>query len=117
MMDTSLTSLSDRFRPFAEAFLWKCQHLGIPIVVVCTRRTDAEQSDCLARGVSWTTHSKHLTGDAIDVATRELMAMKNWGPGDPEWTRIGEIGESLGLVWGGRFHRPDWGHFEIKENP
>ena len=114
-MDTSLASLSDRFRPFAEALIGGCQAAGIPLVVVCTRRTPEQQADCIARGVSRILQSKHLTGDAIDVATRELMAKKNWGPGAPEWTRIGEIGESLGLVWGGRWKNPDWGHFEYME--
>lgn len=129
-MDRSLDSLSDRFRPYAEALIGKCQVEGIPLVVICTRRTPEEQDDAIARGVSWTKRSKHLTGDAIDVATRRLMAMKNWGPGDPEWARIGEIGESFGLKWGvwvlNSAPVPEWcrrdglvnidlGHFEMKE--
>ena len=114
-MDTSLASLSDRFRPFAEALIEKCAAEGILLVVICTLRTEQQQQDCIKRGVSWTTRSKHLTGDAIDVATAELIKQKNWAPGDPLWQQIGSIGESLGMTWGGRWTHKDMGHFEFKE--
>lgn len=31
---------------------------------------------------------------------------------DPLWEKIGDIGEALGLSWGGRWKWPDRPHFE-----
>lgn len=31
----------------------------------------------------------------------------------PDYTEVGEIGESLGLEWGGRFHMKDYPHFQL----
>lgn len=32
---------------------------------------------------------------------------------DPLYAKAGVLGESIGLHWGGRWHHPDWDHFEI----
>ena len=29
---------------------------------------------------------------------------------DPRYARAGAIAEGLGLIWGGRWHKPDWDH-------
>lgn len=117
-MDRSLNDLSPRFRPLAEALLkaFKDELFDDTIIVIDTLRTPEEQADALARGVSWTQHSKHLTGDAIDVAPMYHGLNKvNWDTTDPIWEKMGEIGEKLGLVWGGRWLKRDMGHFEFKE--
>jgi peptidoglycan L-alanyl-D-glutamate endopeptidase CwlK len=116
-MDRSLTDLSDRFRPLAEALLKAFADAGLNVIVVDTLRTPAEQADALASGHSWTQHSKHLTGDAIDVAPlQEWTKNINWSPSNPDWQRMGEIGEGLGLRWGGRWAHADLGHFEYVES-
>lgn len=33
---------------------------------------------------------------------------------DPRYATAGHIGEGLGLVWGGRFTKPDFDHLELK---
>lgn len=33
---------------------------------------------------------------------------------DPRYTQAGVIAEGLGLVWGGRWHKPDFDHIELK---
>ena len=117
-MSRKLDDLSPAFRPLAVEFLARLVEAGIPVIVVDTRRTAQEQAANVAKGVSWTMQSKHLTGDAIDVAPYETFALHGpdklqWDAGDPIWTRIGEIGESCGLKWGGRWKMtPDLGHFE-----
>jgi len=62
--------------------------------------------------ITWTLQSKHITGNAIDVAP-----MRNgriwWGAPESVWTRMGEIGEKHGLNWGGRWKTPDCPHYEI----
>lgn len=116
-MSRRLDDLSARFRPLAIELLARCVEAGIPVMVVDTLRTPAEHAQNLANGVSWTKHSKHLDGDAIDICPYEVYQLH--GPdklrwqSDPVWQRLGAIGEALGLRWGGRWTKtPDLGHFE-----
>jgi len=123
-MNRSLNSLSSRFRPLACELIARCVEAGIPVLIVNTLRTTAEQEQNIAKGVSWTRNSKHLTGDAIDLAPYEVYQLHgpdkvNWNGSDPVWQRMGAIGEAIGLKWGGRFGppaSPDYGHFEIVEH-
>lgn len=121
-MSRAIDDLSPRFRPFAVEFLARLVEAGIAVIIVDTLRTPAEHAANLAKGVSWTTRSKHLDGDAIDVCPYETYALHGgdklqWDAGDPIWTRIGQIGEACGMRWGGRFKapaKPDMGHFEYR---
>ncbi len=117
-MDTSLDSLDPIFKPIAMALLARLVEARIAVCIVNTRRTQAEQDAAVARHVSWVTHSKHQDGLAIDLAPYATWALSgdnkiDWDTSDPVWLRMGTIGESLGLRWGGRWSKtPDWGHFE-----
>lgn len=115
-MSRDLKDLSQRLKPLALQLLTKLADEGIDVVVIYTGRTPEEQADCVKRGVSWTMKSKHLTGDAIDLAPRCLLSEKNWAPYSPLWECLGAMGESLGLTWGGRWKgkKCDRPHFEIK---
>jgi peptidoglycan L-alanyl-D-glutamate endopeptidase CwlK len=120
-MSRRLDDLSTDFKPLAMELLARCVEQGIAVFIVDTLRTPEEHAANLAKGVSWTTRSKHLVGDAIDVAPFEQYALHgpdklNWDADDPVWTRVGKIGESLGLRWGGRWKQRDMGHFEIMRN-
>ena len=117
-MSRRLNDLSPRFRPFAIELLARCVEEGISVMVIDTLRTPQEHAENLARGVSWTTKSKHLSGDAIDVCPYAQYDAHGadkllWDSGDPVWQRIGAIGEALGLRWGGRWKQKDMGHFEL----
>lgn len=116
-MGRTLGELSSPMRTMAEDLLWALDDLGIDVVIVCTGRTQAEQDDCIRRGTSKVKHSKHQDGNAIDVCPSVLIRTKNWSPSDPLWERVGEIGESVGLVWGGRWkgNKRDCPHFELPE--
>jgi peptidoglycan L-alanyl-D-glutamate endopeptidase CwlK len=116
----SLDDLSERFRPLAMALLARTVEAGIPVVIVDTLRTPAEHQANLAKGVSWTTHSKHLDGDAIDICPFSQYDAFGpdkllWDARHPFWPRLGAIGEALGLRWGGRWKVKDLGHFEYVE--
>lgn len=118
-MSRRLDDLSPRMKPLAMELLARCVEKGIPVLIVDTLRTSAEQAEYLRRGVSWTIRSKHLTGDAIDVCPYMQFNLHGpdklqWDANDPTWSTIGRIGEELGLVWGGRWtNSRDMGHFEI----
>lgn len=121
-MSRSLDDLSPRMKPLAMQLLARLTEAGIPVLIVDTLRTPEEHAANLAKGVSWTTHSKHLDGDAIDVCPYAQYDAHGadkllWDSGDPIWNRIGLIGEGLGLRWGGRWKVRDVGHFEIQPTP
>ena len=119
-MSRKLDDLSARFRPLAVELLARCVEAQIPVLVVDTLRTPAEHAANLAAGVSWTTHSKHLEGDAIDIVPFEVYTSAPggdklaWDAAHPAWHRIGLLGEALGLRWGGRWKQKDMGHFEYQ---
>jgi uncharacterized protein YcbK (DUF882 family) len=118
-MDTKLDSLSDAFRPKAMELIARCIEHNVPVKIINTLRTPEEQKRAIANGVSWRTDSLHLIGNAIDIAPIEVLQLKNWAPDHESWMRIGVIGESLGLVWGGRWGQKggkakrDCSHFEL----
>jgi len=117
-MSKVLNDLSSRFFPKAVMLLARCVEAQIPVMIIGTGRTEEEQEANLRNGVSWTKNSKHLTGDAIDICPYEIYSLQSgknklyWEYGEV-WEKIGAIGESIGLRWGGRWTKKDYGHFEI----
>ena len=105
--------------------------------VVYTLRTEAEQRALFAQGRKTVDETNRLRRDAgmppitaeenRHIITKVMTSMHQFGcafdiavmkGGKIDWNdtplymRLGEIGESLGLRWGGRFSFKDWGHFE-----
>ena len=110
--------LSEKMLPLYLAFKDAMEKAGIDFILTCTGRTKAEQAELYAQGrtkpgriVTWTMNSKHITGNAFDIAVKVN--------GKVSWDRInyqrpGLIGESVGLTWGGLWQgKPDYPHFEI----
>lgn len=61
---------------------------------------------------TWTLDSKHIRGLAIDlVPTKDGKFW--WSAPVNVWERMGRIGESQGLRWGGRWKNKDTPHFEV----
>lgn len=119
-MNRSLDSLDPRFKPLAMALIARCVEAGILVMIINTRRTEAEQADAIARGVSWVKRSKHQDGLAIDLCPYDVWQLDGgdklmWQADHPVWAKIGRIGEGLGLRWGGRWTTPDLGHLEYIE--
>lgn len=84
--------------------------------------------------VTWTLRSKHVVNlddndrqndlsRAFDIALVKHVgtkALPHWrlkedanGNAIPDYAEAGRIGESVGLIWGGRFKNPDRPHFEV----
>jgi hypothetical protein len=124
----ALDDLDPTFRPLAMELIARITEAGIAVLIVDTLRTEGEQADNLARGVSATLNSFHLArmspsgrgAMAIDLAPFETWNLHGpdklqWDPADPVWAKMGAIGEALGLTWGGRWRKPvDPGHFELR---
>lgn len=123
-MSKKLDDLSPNFKLTVFELLARLTEAGIMVLIVDTLRTTAEQEENIRKGVSWTKHSKHLpdkTGksNAIDLCPYEMWSLHGpdklqWNAEDPVWQKIGVMGESLGLTWGGRWKQKDMGHFELK---
>ena len=119
-MSKLFDDLDPRFRPVAMELVACCVEAGIPVMIVDTLRTPEEHRVNVANGRSWTSHSKHLDGLAIDICPYDTYQLHGpdklqWNANDPVWQKIGQIGESLGLRWGGRWTQKDMGHFEWVE--
>jgi peptidoglycan L-alanyl-D-glutamate endopeptidase CwlK len=117
-MSKRLNDLSPDFRPKAIELIARCIERGLPVAIIDTLRTPEEHAANLAKGVSWTKRSKHLDGDAIDLAPYDVYQLHGpdkfqWSAADPAWQIIGEEAERLGLRWGGRWTQKDMGHAEL----
>jgi hypothetical protein len=82
--------------------------------------------DEAGRIVTWARHSKHQDGLALDIAPLLANGRIPWVVRDRAtadlWLQLGELGESCGFAWGGRWPKIDaWGlgkdlpHFEKQE--
>ena len=134
-MSRALADLSSAFRPLACDVLAQLVERQCLVLISDTLRTLAEHRINLANGTSHTQLSKHLPrvlrgfaltdpdaekSDAIDLVPWEVWQAHGpdklaWDPAHPTFAVIGEIGEALGLRWGGRWRSPyDPGHLELR---
>lgn len=120
MVNRDINALTPETASMCRAFLAGAAAAGLSVFVTETLRTKERQAFLFASGrtrsgpeLTWTLSSKHLQGLAFDVA----FSGANQYPNDPQlWARLGSIGESVGLTWGGRFRKPDRPHFQsVKE--
>ncbi len=122
-----IDKLHPAIRQMATDFLQKAKAEGIELKITFGFRTFPEQQalydkgrtpESIAKGESIVTKAKpgqsfHNYGLAIDVV--EIKDKKAiWE--NPRWNRIGEIGESVGFEWGGRWKFVDKPHFQFPKN-
>lgn len=116
MSSRKLDDLSPKMKPLAIELIARAIEAGIQVRIIETTRTSAEQQQNIANGVSWTMHSKHLTGDAIDLAPVAVLNLKNWAPAHPDWKRLADIAVTLGLEPGYYWTKhPDNPHFQLPD--
>src|SRR5438270_13951059 len=107
--------LASYVRPLYFAFKEACRVAGLATLTEDIGRTPAQQVANIKASRSWTPNSKHLPqppenlSEAWDEVPMELLGNKYWGwhgrldNSDPRWLQMGEIGEKVGLHWGGRW--------------
>jgi hypothetical protein len=127
MPSRRLDDLAPIFRPVAMALLARLTEARIPVLITCTLRTAAEQTEAVISGHTKVAHSKHEDGLAIDLVPFSQFLLHGddklqWNTLDSVWLQMGAIGEALGLRWGGRFTPLnsigvgwDPGHFELNQ--
>lgn len=94
----------------------KANERGIKIRVISGLRTLKEQEDLYKKGrtipgaiVTNSRVSMHCTGLAFDVG---IFNNREYIPESSDYKVLGELGKSIGLIWGGIDNIPDEPHFE-----
>ena len=114
-MIADLSSLHPYFRDQIIKLINTCHKKGIELAIVETFRTKAKQSEYYSMGREYTLtrggKSRHQYGLAVDVVP--VVNGKPQWDNKYLWKKIGIVGESLGLRWGGRWRSIyDPAHFE-----
>jgi peptidoglycan L-alanyl-D-glutamate endopeptidase CwlK len=119
MSSRKIEDLTPELQELFHSFEKSAQNTGVEFIVTCTYRSQYEQGALYAQGrtapgkiVTWNVISKHTEHKAFDIAVLKSGKV-SWDPAD--YAKAGEIGEAVGLVWGGRWTRPDYPHFQLKE--
>lgn len=125
MASRKIEDLIPAMQLIAMRFASRMAEEGIPFMFTCTFRSQEEQDALFAQGrtkpgpkVTWVRHSKHQDRLAFDIAIlkdgKPTWDVKVDVSNDdlPDYEQAGQIGESLGLRWGGRFKARDLPHFE-----
>ena len=115
--ERNLATVQPQLQKLGRELLRRLAAEGLTFKVTSGNRTQAEQDALYAQGrtkpgpvVTWTRKSRHIGGRAIDLT---LFSGKNPVWESKHYKRAGEIGEELGLIWGGRWKTPDQPHFEL----
>lgn len=118
-----IAELHPKVREMAEAMLILCKDKGIDVILTSTYRDKESQDALYAQGR--TTPGKKVTNakggqsmhnwrvafDVVPVINGKAV----WND-DNLWNRVGEIGESVGLEWGGRWSKfIDKPHLQITQ--
>lgn len=107
----SLTELHPKVAHMAQQFVEACDEQGIDLLVTSTYRDHESQNELYAQGRTKPGkivtnarggQSYHNWRCALDV-----VPLRNgkcvWDSSDPVWRKVGEIGESIGFEWAGRW--------------
>ena len=119
--EAKILTLHPKIRDKAREFLVKAEKAGYKLRITSGFRTYAEQNALYAKG--------RTTDDSIVTNARDSQANHNFGTAfdvvpivngkadwnSKDWNKIGEIGESVGFAWGGRWKGlVDKPHFEMQ---
>lgn len=124
MTDSNVNDLCPELLAIYREWLMQCHEAGWAVKAIVTWRTASEQDKAKAAGLSNAAagQSPHNccntdgtpASRAFDFAIFDHDASYVTNGSDDRYRQAGEIGEGLGLVWGGRWAHPDWDHFELK---
>ena len=109
-----IDDLHSAFRPVVVELIVRLYEARIASHILETKRSIGRHRLNVASGSSWLVDklSKHCFGLAIDIVPEEVLKFSDWKPDAEVWKQIGKIGESLGLIWGGRWKTKDCAHFQ-----
>jgi peptidoglycan L-alanyl-D-glutamate endopeptidase CwlK len=110
-MSRRLEDLKPHIEAMARQWLALAKAQGLDPLVTCTLRTAAEQTALYAQGrtkpgdiVTWAKagESSHQYGLALDFVPM-VNGKIEWSAKHPHWQQLGELAESVGFEWAGRW--------------
>ena len=113
-MSRDITLCHPELQQKAAELVEKCKQQGLIIKITDCLRDEAEQADCVRRGTSSLSYprSHHNWGTAFDFCRNDGKGAYN--DNDGFFTKVGKIGQSIGLEWGGGWYSPaDKPHFQL----
>jgi peptidoglycan L-alanyl-D-glutamate endopeptidase CwlK len=106
-----INELQESVRPLAQNLLRLAADQGIQLKIVSAYRSPSQQQALLDSGRGVTNAgallSYHNHRLAFDVVPTEYLSLPDWNPAGPLWAKIGSIGKSVGLEWGGDWKKKD----------
>lgn len=122
MIIRDIEHLHGDIKEFARMALGFIKHYQLPFAVFETLRSHERQQELFNEGKTTVLHSKHETGDAVDIvfkdkngwswANDKIPAYKIFG----EWMLYEAEQRGLKIEWGGHWHSfKDYVHFQNKE--
>ena len=116
-----INELQESVRPLAQNLLRLAADQGIQLKIVSAYRSPSQQQALLDSGRGVTNAgallSYHNHRLAFDVVPTELLSLPDWNPASPLWAKVGAIGKSVGLEWGGDWKKKDLPHFQLTGAP
>jgi peptidoglycan L-alanyl-D-glutamate endopeptidase CwlK len=118
-----INELQESVRPLAQNLLRLAADQGIQLKIVSAYRSPDQQQALKDSGRGVTNAgallSYHNHRLAFDVAPVEYLSMPDWNPAGPLWPKVGAIGKSVGLEWGGDWpdKKKDRPHFQLTGAP
>lgn len=115
-MSRDITICHPELQRKAAELVERCAQAGLIIKITDCLRNEKEQADCVRRGTSSLNYpdSHHNWGTAFDFCRNDGNGAYN--DNDGLFTRVGEIGRSIGLEWGGDWYSPvDKPHFQLPD--
>lgn len=113
-----LNELLPQVKTLAQRLIELCKAQNITIQMIETYRTQERQNALYEQGrttpgniVTWTKTSKHTERRAFDIVII-VDGRAEWN-NRKLYSKVGELGISIGLTWGGEWKEPDLGHFQL----
>lgn len=123
MTDRDIQDLCPKLLIIYREWLMQCHETGLAVKAIVTWRSGVDQNMAKAKGLSNASsgESPHNccnadglpASKAFDFAVFDEDANYVTDGTDKRYREAGEIGEKLGLVWGGRWPKPDWDHLQL----
>jgi peptidoglycan L-alanyl-D-glutamate endopeptidase CwlK len=121
--EKNIKTLNPKVQPLARRLIEEATAQGIHVKVICGIRTYDEQNALYAQGRTKAGpivtkakggYSNHNFATAFDIGIFSADG-KKYIDESSDYKRCGQIGESLGLEWGGNWAFQDEPHFQYNE--
>lgn len=121
-MTADLTLLHPALEPLAREWLAQCANAMLDARITETWRSPKREDELHAQGITPLTGAtcKHCfqvdgkpASKAFDFALFDAAGNYIKDGTDPLYLQAGELGETIGLVWGGRWLHPDFDHMQL----